>query len=56
MLEIAWRGSKPVSMPDGSTRSFIQDGDEVVMTGRAGEGERAIGFGECRARLLPATG
>jgi fumarylacetoacetase len=54
MLEIAWRGTKPVTLSDGSTRAFIQDGDEVVMTGAAERDGVRIGFGECRARLLPA--
>lgn len=41
-------------MSDGSTRKFLKDGDEVVMTGFAqGKGFR-VGFGECRGRVLPA--
>lgn len=54
MLELAWRGTKPVSMPDGSERKFIQDGDSVVMTGYAqGDGYR-IGFGEAEGTVVPA--
>ena len=45
MLEISWRGTEPVSMPDGSERKFIQDGDTVVM--------RAPYFGDVSGRLLP---
>jgi fumarylacetoacetase len=53
MLEITWRGSKPVTLPDGSQRKFLLDGDEVLMTGFAQcEGYR-IGFGECRGAILP---
>src|SRR5207253_2529078 len=33
MLELAWRGSKPIVFPNGETRSFLQDGDRVTMTG-----------------------
>ena len=51
MLEIAWKGTQPVEMPDGTTRKFIQDQDTVIMKGAAiGEGYR-IGFGECRGKV-----
>ncbi len=50
MLEISWKGTKPVAMPDGSERKFIQDGDTVVM--RASKG--LIGFGEVSGELRPA--
>ena len=54
MLELAWKGTKPVKMPDGSERKFIEDGDTVIMRGHAqGEGYR-IGFGEVRSKILPA--
>lgn len=54
MLELSWRGSKEIPLSDGSTRKFIRDDDEVVMSGFAqGQGYR-IGFGECRGRVLPA--
>lgn len=55
MLEISWKGTKPVAMKDGSTRKFIQDGDTVVMRGHAYNGEVRIGFGEVRAEVLPAN-
>lgn len=50
MLEISWRGTKPVQMPDGTERKFIADGDTVVM--RASNG--LIGFGEVSGELLSA--
>ena len=54
MLELTWRGSKPISMPDGSERKFIQDGDSVVIRGHCkGEGLPRIGFGEVRGKVLP---
>ena len=47
MLEISWRGTQPVQMPDGSERKFILDGDTVRMTGFAGgDGRPRIGFGQ----------
>lgn len=54
MLEIAWKGTKPVSMNDGSTRSFIQDGDTVIIRGHAEKNGVRIGFGECSAKVLPS--
>jgi len=50
MLEISWKGTKPVPMPDGTERRFINDGDTVKMRGSNG----AIGFGEVSGELLPA--
>jgi fumarylacetoacetase len=54
MLEISWKGTKPVSMPDGSERKFIQDGDTVVMRGHAEKDGVRIGFGEVSTKVLPA--
>jgi fumarylacetoacetase len=54
MLEIAWKGTKPVPMSDGSQRSFINDGDTVIMRGHAEKDGVRIGFGECSAGVLPA--
>jgi len=54
MLELTWRGSKPITLPNGEERKFIADGDNVVMTGYAqGDGYR-VGFGQCTGRILPA--
>ncbi|WP_420580882.1 fumarylacetoacetase [Reichenbachiella sp.] len=53
MLEIAWQGTKPVQMPDGSERKFIQDGDTVVMKGFGKKDGVRVGFGEVRAKVLP---
>lgn len=54
MLEITWRGSKPVKMPDGSERKFINDGDTVIMRGYAEKNGVRIGFGEAKGKVLPA--
>lgn len=54
MLEISWRGSKPVSMPDGSERKFILDGDTVIMRGHAEKRGIRVGFGEVSTKVLPA--
>lgn len=54
MLEISWKGTKPVTMPDGSERKFIQDGDTVIMRGHAERDGLRIGFGEVSTKVLPA--
>jgi fumarylacetoacetase len=56
LLELTERGQRPVTLPTGETRSFLEDGDEVVMRGWcAREGFRRIGFGECRGIIIPAA-
>ncbi|KAF0301874.1 Fumarylacetoacetase [Amphibalanus amphitrite] len=54
MLELSWRGSKPLTLADGSTRKFLQDGDEVIMRGVCEKEGLRVGFGECRGVVLPA--
>ncbi|XP_058854897.1 fumarylacetoacetase-like [Acipenser ruthenus] len=54
MLELSWKGTKTIDLGDGQTRKFLQDGDEVFMTGYCqGKGYR-VGFGQCRGKVLPA--
>jgi fumarylacetoacetase len=54
MLELTWRGTKPIQMPDGSERKFINDYDTVIMKGYAAKGDIKVGFGEVKAMVLPA--
>ncbi len=55
MLELTWRGTKPVNLPGGETRNFLEDGDEVKLVAYAqGNGYR-IGFGEVSGVILPAN-
>lgn len=54
MLELAWKGTKPLAMNDGTERRFIQDGDTVTMRGFCQNDEVRIGFGEVKAKILPA--
>jgi fumarylacetoacetase len=51
LLELSWNGEQPIALPDGSTRTFLEDGDEVVLRGRAGG---AVELGEVRGRIEPA--
>ncbi len=54
LLELTWKGEKPVELTDEITRTFLRDGDSVTMTGWAqGEGYR-VGFGEVTGKVLPA--
>jgi len=55
LLELTWRGTEPLDLPNGEQRRFLEDGDEIIMKGYCErEGFRRIGFGECRGRILPA--
>jgi fumarylacetoacetase len=54
LLELTWRGSEPVTLPTGEVRRFLQDGDEVILTGYcARDGCVRIGLGECRGTVMP---
>ena len=50
LIELTWNGTRPIRLGDGSTRAFLEDGDEVVLRGRAGDVE----LGEVRGTVLPA--
>jgi len=54
MLELTWRGTKPLKVKDGSERKFINDGDSVIMRGHSELNGVRIGFGELKSKLLPA--
>lgn len=57
LIELTQGGKVPLTLPNGDTRTFLQDGDEAVMRAwceRAGAAR--IGFGECRATVLAASG
>ncbi|MBL0026445.1 MAG: fumarylacetoacetase [Saprospiraceae bacterium] len=51
MLELCWKGTKPIAMPDGSERKFILDGDTVSMRAWCGKGDIRVGFGECDGKV-----
>ena len=55
LLEITRGGAQPLQLPREETRTFLEDGDEVVLKGRfMAEGRRSIGFGECRGVIASA--
>jgi fumarylacetoacetase len=51
LLELTWNGAEPLLLDDGSTRAFLEDGDEVVLRGRGGD----VALGEVRGRIEPAS-
>jgi len=53
MLEISWNGTKPVTMKDGTERTFINDYDTVIMRGHCENDGTRIGFGMVKTQLLP---
>ncbi len=55
MLELSWNGQKALTMPDGTERKFIEDGDTVIIKGLAEKDGVRIGFGECKGKILPAN-
>lgn len=54
MLELSWKGTKPLKLKDGSERKFIADHDKVIMRGYAKNNLVRIGFGEVQTTILPA--
>jgi fumarylacetoacetase len=55
ILETTLGGKDPVRLESGEERSFLEDGDEIILRARCHrEGFATIGFGECRAHILPA--
>ncbi|MCA1401168.1 fumarylacetoacetase [Bradyrhizobium sp. BRP56] len=54
LLEISWNGTEPVELAGGVTRSFLEDGDSLVMRGWCqGDGYR-VGFGEVEGTIVAA--
>ena len=54
LLELTWNGAEPLALDDDSTRAFLQDGDEVVITATAPGRHGRIALGEARGRIAPA--
>ena len=53
MLELSWKGEKPIKLSDGSERKFVEDNDTVIMRGHCQKEHYRIGFGEVSTKLLP---
>ncbi|TNE54208.1 MAG: fumarylacetoacetase [Bacteroidetes bacterium] len=54
MLELAWKGTKPIQLSDGSERKFLEDHDTVIIRGYAEKEGVRVGFGEVSTKILPA--
>jgi len=55
MLELTWRGTEPMQLPDGTERKFLLDGDELTISAwHETESGLRIGFGSCSGRIEPA--
>ena len=55
LMELSQGGAEPIALPNGETRTFLEDGDEVAFSARASApGYVPIGFGPCHAVVRPA--
>ena len=54
LLELSWGGKNPIQLSDGTTRSFLEDGDTVIIKGFAEKDGIKVDFGEVRGTVLPA--
>ena len=53
-LELTWRGTRPLGLPSGEERRFLEDGDRVVLRGMAERGGVRVAFGEVEGTIRPA--
>ena len=56
LLELTWNGQHEVEFDGGVKRKFIEDGDEIMLTGYCKSDRYIVGFGECVGKILPTTG
>ena len=54
LLELAWGGTRPIALPTGETRSFLEDGDRLTIAGQSGAGGQRVDFGEVTGIVQPA--
>ena len=54
MLELSWGGKKNIELNDGSSRTFIEDYDSVIIRGYCEKDNIRVGFGEVKSKLLPS--
>lgn len=55
LLELSWGGKEPITLETGETRSFIEDGDTLTLTGAAKGDGYQIGFGDCVGTVTAAA-
>ncbi len=54
LIELSWNGAQPIQLSDDSTRTFLQDGDQVTLRGLASNEETTVGFGEVSGVIAPS--
>jgi fumarylacetoacetase len=54
LLELSWRGTRPLDLGDGTTRTFLADGDTLEIHGCATRGPLRVSFGSVSGTVLPA--
>jgi fumarylacetoacetase len=54
MLELTWLGARPIELPTGESRAFLEDGDTVAMSAACERGALRVGFGEVRGTIEPS--
>lgn len=54
LLELCWKGTEPLQLSSGEARTYLQDGDELTLSGYARSGALRVGFGQVKGRVLPA--
>jgi fumarylacetoacetase len=55
LLELSWNGTEPLTLQDGTLRTFLEDGDTLILRGYAQGQGYCVGFGECAGTILPAV-
>lgn len=55
LLELSWGGKEPITLTNGETRCFLEDGDQITLTGAAEGNDYRIGFGACNGKILPCA-
>ncbi len=55
LMELTWRGTKPIILNDGSERKFVNDFDTITLNGFCKKNNLRIGFGSCKATVLPSN-
>ncbi len=54
LMELTWRGTKPLKLKDGTERKYVNDNDTIIIRGYCEKEGLRVGFGECVAKVLPA--
>ena len=54
MLELTWGGKEPITLKDGTSRTFFNDSDNVIIRGYCKNDKIRIGFGKCTGKIMPA--